>query len=151
MEHFGRNYGAWLHRVAHGEDDSEVVTESEPVSISRETTFDRDLSATRDRDELSAIFTDLCESLASDLARKGYAGRTIGIKLRYDNFKTVTRDRTLPEPTQDAHAIRRAAGECLKRVPLDRRIRLLGVRIGTLTPIVARAASSSPRPAPLFD
>jgi DNA polymerase-4 len=135
MEHFGRNYGAWLHRVAHGEDDSEVVTESEPVSISRETTFERDLSAKRDREELSAIFTELCESLARDLARKGYAGRTIGIKLRYDNFKTVTRDRTLAEPTQDAHAIRRAAGECLKRVPLERRIRLLGVRIGSLRPV----------------
>jgi DNA polymerase-4 len=141
MEHFGRNYGAWLHRVAHGEDDSEVVTESEPVSISRETTFERDLSAKRDREELSAIFTELCVSLAGDLARKGYAGRTIGIKLRYDNFKTVTRDRTLPEATQDAHAIRRAAGECLKRVPLDRRIRLLGVRIASLTAVTSRAGA----------
>ncbi len=147
IEHFGRNYGAWLARVAHGEDDSEVVVESEPVSISRETTFERDLSATRDREELSAIFSELCESLARDLARKGYAGRTIGIKLRYDNFKTVTRDRTLPEPTQDLKAIRRAAGECLKRVPLDRRIRLLGVRIASLTPILARASASPP----LFD
>ena len=54
------------------------------------------------------------------------------IKLRFDNFKTVTRDQTLPAATQDAHAIRRAAGECLKRVPLERRIRLLGVRIASL-------------------
>jgi DNA polymerase-4 len=134
VEHFGRNYGAWLARVARGEDDRDVVTESEPVSISRETTFDRDLSAQRDRDELSAIFTELCESLASDLARKGYAGRTIGIKLRFDNFRTVTRDQTIEAPTQDAKAIRRAAGECLKRVELTRRIRLLGVRIGSLSP-----------------
>src|SRR4051812_18004679 len=129
IDEFGRNYGAWLHRVAHGEDDSEIVTESEPVSISRETTFERDLSAKRDRDELSVIFTELCDDLAGDLVRKGYVGRTIGIKLRYDNFKTVTRDRTLPDATQDAATIRRAAGECLKRVPLERRIRLLGVRI----------------------
>jgi DNA polymerase-4 len=134
VEHFGRNYGAWLARVARGEDDRDVVTESEPVSISRETTFDRDLSAQRDRDELSAIFTKLCESLASDLARKGYAGRTIGIKLRFDNFRTVTRDQTIEAPTQDAKAIRRAAGECLKRVELTRRIRLLGVRVGSLSP-----------------
>jgi len=141
IEHFGRNYGAWLARVAHGQDDSDVVTESEPVSISRETTFERDLSARRDRDELSAIFTELCDSLARDLARKGYVGRTIGIKLRYDNFKTVTRDRTLPDPTQDAHIIRRAAGECLKRVPLERRIRLLGVRIASLTPLTASEPS----------
>ena len=133
--HFGRNYAAWLVRVARGEDDREVETESEPVSISRETTFDRDLSAQRDRDELSSIFTELCESLAGDLQRKGYAGRTIGIKLRFDNFKTVTRDRTIDAPTQDAKAIRRAAGECLKRVELTRRIRLLGVRIGSLSPM----------------
>jgi DNA polymerase-4 len=121
--------------VARGEDDREVETDSEPVSISRETTFERDLSAQRDREELSSIFTELCESLARDLARKGYAGRTIGIKLRFDNFKTVTRDRTIDSPTQDAQAIRRAAGECLKRVELTRRIRLLGVRVGSLSPL----------------
>ena len=118
-------------------DDRDVVTESEPVSISRETTFERDLSTRRDRDELSAIFTELCESVARDLVRKGYAGRTIGIKLRFDNWKTVTRDRTIDAPTQDAKAIRRAAGECLKRVELTRRIRLLGVRIGSLSPVTA--------------
>jgi DNA polymerase-4 len=47
----------------------------------------------------------------------------------------VTRDQTIPAPTQDAQTIRRVAGECLKRVPLERRIRLLGVRIGALIPI----------------
>jgi DNA polymerase-4 len=54
------------------------------------------------------------------------------VKVRYGNFRTLTRDRTIPEPTQDARAIRRAAGECLKRVPLERRIRLLGVRVSGL-------------------
>jgi DNA polymerase-4 len=87
----------------------------------------------RDRDELSRVFTGLCVTLAADLERKGYVGKTIGLKLRYDNFRTVTRDRTLGEATADAAAIRRAAGECLKRMPLDRRIRLLGVRIGALS------------------
>ncbi len=134
IDQFGRNYGAWLHRVAHGRDDRGVVTESEPKSISRETTFDRDLHAQRDRPELSEIFTDLCVKLAGDLQRKGYAGRTIGIKLRFDNFQTVTRDQSIATPTQDAQTIRRAAGECLKRVPLQRRIRLLGVRMGALSP-----------------
>jgi len=109
-----------------------VVTFSEPKSISRETTFERDLHAVRDRAELGAIFTELCVELAGDLARKGYASKTIGIKLRFDDFKTVTRDRTLPEATADARTIRRVAGECLKRVDLSRRLRLLGVRAGTL-------------------
>ena len=132
VEHFGRAHGAFMHDAAHGRDERDVVTVSEPKSISRETTFERDLSATRDRDELSSIFTALCVGVSEDLQRKGYVGRTIGLKLRYDNFKTVTRDRTIARPTDDASVIRRAAGECLKRVPLDRRIRLLGVRVGTL-------------------
>ena len=133
LEHFGRSYGAWMHEAAHGRDAREVVTHSEPKSISRETTFEDDLHPVRDRDRLSRIFTDLCVRVAADLERKGCMGKTIGLKLRYDNFKTVTRDCTIPEPTRDAAVIRRAAGECLKRVPLDRRIRLLGVRVGALS------------------
>jgi len=153
--HFGQHYGAWLSDAAHGRDERPVVTESEPKSISRETTFERDLSATRDRAELSRIFTDLCVGVSNDLKRKGYAGRTIGLKLRYDNFRTVTRDRTIALPTQDAQAIRRAAGECLKRVPLERRIRLLGVRVGSLITVeeAARMAHAAEGPAAqsLFD
>jgi DNA polymerase-4 len=109
-----------------------VVTYSEPKSISRETTFERDLHAVRDRATLGAIFTELCVELAGDLSRKGYAGKTIGIKLRFDDFRIVTRDLTLPAHTMDARTIRRAAGVCLKRVDLTRRLRLLGVRAGTL-------------------
>ncbi|AVT06703.1 DNA polymerase IV [Paracidovorax avenae] len=143
---FGKAYGAWLHEAAWGRDDRAVVTESEPVSMSRETTFDRDLHAVRDRAELGRIFTDLCERVAEDLRRKGYVGKTIGIKLRYDDFKIATRDQTIATHTQDAAAIRRAAGECLKRVPLDKRLRLLGVRVGNLlTEDEAREAEAATR------
>ena len=131
--HFGQSFGAWMFDAAHGRDERGVVTFSEPKSISRETTFEDDLHPVRDRAQLSRIFTDLCVRVADDLARKGYLGKTIGLKLRFDNFKTVTRDRTIEAPTRDAATIRRAAGECLKRIPLDRRIRLLGVRIGALS------------------
>ncbi|GIZ51723.1 DNA polymerase IV [Noviherbaspirillum aridicola] len=130
--HFGRNYAEWLHSVAHGRDQRPVVTSSEPKSISRETTFERDLHARLDRDTLSGIFTGLCTRVADDLKRKGYVSRTIGIKLRFADFRTVTRDITLTAPTADPATIRRAAGECLRRVPLERRIRLLGVRAGAL-------------------
>ena len=132
MDTFGKKTGAWMHDTAHGRDDRPVVTESEPVSISRETTFERDLHAVRDKAELGAVFTRLCGQLAADLQRKGYVGKTVGIKLRYDNFKTATRDLTIDAYTADAKAIRHAAGLCLKRVPLERRLRLLGVRIGSL-------------------
>ncbi len=59
LQHFGKSFGTWLHEASHGRDEREVVTFSEPRSISRETTFDRDLHAVRDRAELGRIFTEL--------------------------------------------------------------------------------------------
>jgi DNA polymerase-4 len=133
IEAFGRSYGAWLQEVAHGRDDRPVVTHSDPVSTSRETTFERNLHAVRDRAALGEILTRLCTQVALDLQRKGWRARTIGIKLRFEDFKTVTRDMTLPAPVADGADIRRAAGECLKRVDLTRSLRLLGVRASSLT------------------
>ena len=132
IDHFGQATGAWMHDAAWGRDIRPVVTESEPVSMSRETTFERDLHAVRDKAELGAVFTRLCEKVAEDLQRKGYVGKTIGIKLRYDNFQSVTRDQTLTHYTADAQTIRQTAGLALKRVPLNQKLRLLGVRVGTL-------------------
>ncbi len=139
MANFGQKTGAWLHAAAHGRDDRPVETTSEPVSISRETTFARDLHAVHDKAELGAAFTRLCEQVAADLQRKGYVGKTIGIKLRYSDFHALTRDQTLAHPTADARTIRQAAGQCLKRAPLDERLRLLGVRVGNLCKVTAPA------------
>jgi DNA polymerase-4 len=163
IDHFGQSTGAWMHAAAWGRDDRPVVTESEPVSISRETTFDRDLHAVRDRTELGAIFTRLCEQVAGDLQRKGYVGKTIGIKLRYDNFKIATRDQTIDHYTADARTLRQVAGQCLKRVPLEQRLRLLGVRVGALArqaevyadagpgaPLTAREPGAVPQTGQLF-
>ena len=132
IDHFGQKTGAWLCDAAHGRDERPVALSSEPVSISRETTFERDLHAVRDKAELGAIFTRLCEQVADDLSRKGYVGKTVGIKLRFDDFKSVTRNQTLPDYTADAQTIRKIAGQCLKRVPLTQRLRLLGVRVASL-------------------
>lgn len=133
IRHFGEHYGNWLHAAAHGRDDRPVITESEPKSISRETTFERDLHAQRDRRTLGGIFTRLCEQLAGDLARKGYVARTIGVKLRYDDFSRATREITLESGIADAAEIRRAAGLALKKANLERPLRLLGVRAGNLS------------------
>jgi DNA polymerase-4 len=159
--HFGPRHGAWLHDAAHGRDERALQVESEPVSISRETTFERDLHAVRDRAELAAIFTRLCERLAGDLQRKGYVGASVGIKLRYADFRSVTREQTLAAPVADAAALRRHAGQCLKRVDLSRPLRLLGVRVGRLArpgagPAAgpappAMAAPAAPQTLPLFD
>jgi len=89
--------------------------------------------------------------VAQDLQRKGYAGRTIGIKLRYADFRGATRDQTIAQATQDAAMLRRVAGQCLKRVPLQQRLRLLGVRVASLVPVAEAAlhpaAAHSPGPA----
>jgi DNA polymerase-4 len=132
VEQFGDSYGHWLHNAAHGRDSRPVVTHSEPVSLSRETTFERDLHAVHDRARLGQIMDELCERLAADLARKRYAGKTVGIKLRFEGFVTVTRDQTLKAPIASAADIRQAVGLCLKRVKFDKRLRLMGVRIGNL-------------------
>ena len=145
VEQFGSNYGAWLHQAAHGRDERPVVTFSEPKSISRETTFERDLHAREDRAALGAIFTRLCEQLAADLQRKGYLAKTIGVKLRYDDFRIVTRELTLEAHTHDARTIRQTAGRCLKKAMLEQRLRLLGVRAGSLC-----KSGALPSPAPAY-
>jgi DNA polymerase IV len=150
IEHFGKGHGGWMYEAAWGWDDRPVVTESEPVSMSRETTFERDLHAVHDRKQLGGIFSELCQSVAEDLKRQGYVGKTIGIKLRYDDFRRLTRDQTLEVPTADALTIRRTAAQCLRRAPLQRRLRLLGVRVGNLFRSKAAERASSQAELGLF-
>lgn len=132
QRHFGLGCARWLLDAARGIDDSPVTTYSAPKSISREMTFENDLHPRHDRNSLSELFTGLCARVANDLKQKGYRGRTIGIKLRYDDFQTLTRDSSLPRATDDPAVIRRAAGECLRRAPLKKKLRLLGVRVSAL-------------------
>lgn len=150
--HFGRSYATWLCDVSRGIDHRPVETCSEPKSISRETTFERDLHPRFDRALLSEIFTALCEQVATDLQRKNYIGRRIGVKLRFEDFRTVTRDFTLTMHTADAGQIRRAARECLRRIPLTKKLRLLGVRVSSLLPASAAAVEGHAiqRELPLF-
>ena len=129
---FGRSYGGWLHEAAHGRDDRPLTLSREPKSISCETTFERDLHPKTDRDELSRILLRLCERLEKDLARKGYLAGNVGIKLRFEDFSTLTRDHALAVPVADAGSLREAARANLRRVCLDRKLRLLGVRAGSL-------------------
>ena len=149
LAHFGQSYGRWLREAAHGRDERPLVTLREPKSVSRETTFKRDLHPRRDREALARILLDLCQRLGQDLQRLGRLSRTVGIKVRYDDFQTVTRDLSLFAATADPQAIREAARACLRRVPLERPLRLLGIRAGALVaPGGAGAAEALPG---LFD
>jgi DNA polymerase-4 len=132
IAHFGRSYGAWLHEAAHGRDDRPLTLSREPRSISRESTFERDLHPKRDREELTRILLNMCDRLAQDLARQGYLARSVGIKLRFEDFSTLTRDHSLRVPIGDGASLVEAARASLKRAPLDKRLRLLGIRAGSL-------------------
>jgi DNA polymerase-4 len=146
MQHFGRSNGAWMHEAAWGRDERPVIAESEPVSMSRETTFERDLHALHDRAQLRAEFSALCEQLARDLQRHGYAGRTIGVKLRYDNFTRQTREETIEFSTNEVGVIRSVAAQCLRRAELVRRLRLLGVKVSGLARVQPGAPASPAAP-----
>jgi DNA polymerase-4 len=140
-QHFGRSYGTWLLAAANGIDERPLITAAEPKSVSRETTFERDLHPRDDRETLSAVLVGLCGKLADDLQRKRCRGRTIGVKLRFADFRVVTRDLTLAVATDAAADILRASRECLRRVPLEHRLRLLGVRVSALA---AAASADTP-------
>jgi len=132
VETFGPTYGPWMHAAAFGRDDRPIVTWRPALSRSRETTFERDLHPVDDRRAIDEHLAALCRQVANDLSRHADSGRTIGLKVRFENFTTVTRDLTLPAPVSDAQSIEAAVRECLARVQLTRRIRLLGVRAGGL-------------------
>jgi len=144
VEHFGRSYGAWLHEAANGRDERPLSLSREPKSISRETTFERDLHPRQDREILSGILLDLCQRLAGDLERKGYLARSVGIKLRFQDFSILTRDQSLQIPISDAASLRVAARAALKRAPLDRPLRLLGLRAGGLVKEAEYRTSAPP-------
>ncbi|GKS69500.1 DNA polymerase-4 [Nitrosomonas sp. PY1] len=132
--YFGHSYAIWLAEAAQGIDDRPIITNPETKSISRETTFERDLDLYRDRATLTESLNNLCEKVAQDLKRKNYIGRTICIKLRFADFQTLTRNITLSTYTDDEIRILAATRECLRRIVIQKKIRLLGVRVSSLSP-----------------
>ena len=126
----GDHHGAYLYRISRGQDDSPIVTEWEPKSMSRETTYQYD---TRKREVLIDTITALAAEVGGDLQRDGYRGRTVTVKIRYHDFKTHTRALTLPEAIDEGARIRETAVSLLDRFALDRAVRLVGVRVSGLT------------------
>jgi DNA polymerase-4 len=125
-------HGAAMAQRAQGIDPRPVVTERERKSVSRETTFIRDL---RELGVLKKELWKLSQSVAQRLERAGVAAGTITIKLRYDDFETLTRQMSLDVPTGDAVRIYRAALVLLKQAwECGRAVRLLGVVGADLMP-----------------
>ena len=126
---FGPRLAAELQRRARFEDDSPVTEERKVVSESREVTFDQDV---HDPERLEAILDDLVERLCAGLIAQHRRGRTIGIKIRLDDFTTHTRARTLAEAVASADRVGPIALELLRRFAPPRPVRLLGVRVAGL-------------------
>jgi DNA polymerase-4 len=129
VEWFGGRLGPHLGRLARFEDERPLETARVAKSESRETTFDRDLNGL---DQLDPVLDRLSAELCGTLARQERRGRTVGIKVRLDDFSTHTRARTIAEPTNDVETVRRLAGHLLRDLDPKRSVRLLGVRVAGL-------------------
>ena len=125
-ERFGDHHGAELTRRARFEHDGPVAPVRETKSQSSETTFDVDVA---DRDEQERVLDRLAAELCERLARRDLRGRTVAIKVRLDDWTTVTRARTLDRPVADVETVRAIARDLLRAYDPPRPVRLLGVRV----------------------
>jgi DNA polymerase-4 len=129
IEEFGQSYGNYLYESSRGIDESPLVTHWEPKSISRETTFQRDVDNWQ---VIAKTLAELTKEVVVSMKEEGYQGRTVTVKIRFNDFKTYTRAKTLGEFADSLEEIRRAAFDCLGRFELKKKVRLIGVRVSNL-------------------
>jgi len=128
-EHFGESYGNYLYEASRGIDESPVITYWEPKSMSRETTFQKD---TDNWNVISKNLAELSRDVVDSMKESGYKGKTVTIKIRFSDFETHTRAKTLDDFTDSLEIIRKAAFEAFGRIELKKKVRLIGVRVSTL-------------------
>jgi DNA polymerase-4 len=128
-EEFGQSHGSYLHEASRGIDESPLVTHWEPKSISRETTFQRDVDNWQ---VIAKTLAELTKEVVINMKQEGYQGRTVALKVRFNDFKTYTRAKTLNRHTDSEEDIRKAAFDCLRRIELTKKVRLIGVRVSHL-------------------
>ena len=126
LQHFGKSYGAYLYEAARGIDESPLVTHWEPKSTSRETTFQVDIGNWQ---EIARTVADLTREVVEDIRSRQYRCRTVTVKIRFSDFQTLTRAKTLPGYSDSLEEIRRAAFACLARFEIKKPVRLVGVRL----------------------
>ncbi len=126
IRQFGK-HGEELAERAKGIDTRSVESEGETKSVSKETTFNVDL---REAETLKRTLRSLSDGVGRQLRKNGLSGTTVKIKLRWSDFTTLTRQVTLPQPTQHDHEIYEAALELFTKAwPQGRAVRLLGVGV----------------------
>jgi DNA polymerase IV (DinB-like DNA polymerase) len=115
-----------LHEAGAGIDLCEVVERSGPLSISRETTFDEDIT---DPDIIIATLDELVRDVHRSLVEEGLRFRTITVKIRYQGFITKTRAFSVSHHTNDISTIRKHAHLLIRELFTDNQVRLIGIRL----------------------
>ena len=128
QDYFGK-HGSHLWQLAHGRDDRKVISERQAKSISNETTFAQDIS---DLKSLHAVLMELTEQVASRLRHAELRGRTVNLKLRFADFKTLSRSHTLEKPTQTTEVIWQTVVKLFEQCHLVQPVRLLGMGMSNL-------------------
>lgn len=123
--YFGQAYGRYLYEAARGIDEGPLVTSWEPKSISREVTFQEDMGNWQ---TIARTLAGLIKEVISEMREMGYKARTFTVKVRFSDFQTLTRATTLLFHTNVEEDARKAAFTCLKRIELNRKVRLVGFR-----------------------
>ncbi len=127
---FGDSLGRFMHDMANGVDDREVIPYQEPKSIGRETTFTKDIS---NIETLKATFLFLSQKISMNLHSRGYRGKVITIKVRYSDFRTITKRMTLKNHTSAIFDIYKSSLMLLKELDLVRKkVRLVGISVSSL-------------------
>jgi DNA polymerase-4 len=134
VDALGRAHGTQLHALAQGRDDRPVESDRETKSIGQEETFPRDVA---DRETLRREVLRMAERVGSRVREPGLAGRTVTLKVRFPDFRTITRSATLPEPFSVSAEIARLALGLLEKVDTAGGVRLLGVTMSNLTAAAA--------------
>ena len=129
-ENLGKSYGAYLYQASRGIDESPVATGGwEPKSMSREETFEADTS---DWQAIARSMAFQLRDVAAAMRDNNCLGKTVTVKIRFEDFQTVSRAKTISEATCSLEVLRKAAFECLGRIELKKRVRLVGVRVSSL-------------------
>jgi len=127
IEHFGPSYGNYLHDSSLGIDRTPLITDWEPKSASRETTFQADTNSWQ---TIARSLAELVKDVVDDIKGREYKGKHVTVKIRFSDFQTQTRACTLKEPTDNVELIRKTAFLCLGKFELKKKVRLVGVRVG---------------------
>jgi DNA polymerase-4 len=134
----GTGQGRHLHDLAWARDDRPVVADGRPKSAGHEETFAVDHTG---RAVLGVELRRLADGVAGRLREAGASGRTVTVKVRFADFRTITRSSTLPAPVAGAVELARVAGELLDSVDPSPGVRLLGVSVSNLVDAPARQLS----------